>query len=799
MVIEVGPHAALSGPIQDIMGMPEFKETTIPYASCLIRRKDAVGTMHALVSNLVEKGFPVNLGAVNFPYGRHGLMVLHDLPRYPWNHQTRHWNEPRVNKALRSRQDAPHDLLGSLVLGTNLSAPSWRHFVRINDVPWVRDHVVQNNIIYPAAGYLSMAIEGASYLATRQSPGRKVGGYQLRDIDILNALVVPETSDGIELQLSLRPCSSRALDTKDWSEFQVQSVDSDNKWTDHCKGLIMVEHAPEDKDETKALCKLSQPAEDSAYRIRISPRDIYASLRSGGISHGPIFQNLKTIRARSKQSVTLFTVADSEATMPKNHQHGHVVHPTTLDSVFQAAYTALPGAGNTVGTPKVPRSIRKLWVAHGISPQAGHPFKAYTDLSHTDAQSMTTSITVADSSTPNNPPVITIQDFLYQSIGSTPLPPPPTWQTEKFTTAKWAPDITLLRPPSPSSPSSSSSSSAFPTPTYLQTHLSTELSPKEADLLLDLRRACLFYIYHALDQLTPSDLAGLAGHQRKFYIWMRLQVELARTNELAPGSSAWADATPKERARVLERVRTGSVNGEMVCRLGGRMVDILRGEGAGGKGEGEGEGGGGVTALEVMLEGGLLSRYYLEGLKWGRANAKLGEMVALYAHKNPRARVIEIGGGTGGATTQVLNALGRAGGRDVGSYDFTDVSSGFFEAAKEKFRDWDGVMRYKKLDIEQDPAAQGFEEGTYDVVIACQVLHATKSMENTMANVRKLLKPGGKLFIMETTKDQMDIQFVFGFLPGWWLSKFSFPPRVSSHIADTQTQAKRKSASLAPR
>jgi len=53
-------------------------------------------------------------------------------------------------------------------------------------------------------------------------------------------------------------------------------------------------------------------------------------------------------------------------------------------------------------------------------------------------------------------------------------------------------------------------------------------------------------------------------------------------------------------------------------------------------------------------------------------------------------------------------------------------------------------------------------------------LHATKSMHQTMANARRLLKPGGKLFIMETTQDQVDIQFVFGFLQGWWLSKL--PP-----------------------
>lgn len=137
-----------------------------------------------------------------------------------------------------------------------------------------------------------------------------------------------------------------------------------------------------------------------------------------------------------------------------------------------------------------------------------------------------------------------------------------------------------------------------------------------------------------------------------------------------------------------------------------------------------------VTPLEVMLEGDLLSRYYTEGLKWGRANKKLAEMVKHYAHKKPRAKLIEIGAGTGGATTHILKALGTEG---AATYDFTDVSSGFFESAKQRFQDWD-FLRYKKLDMEQDPTTQGFEQGTYDVVIACQVLHATKSMDHTMAN-----------------------------------------------------------------
>ncbi|KAK3323347.1 hypothetical protein B0T19DRAFT_372277 [Cercophora scortea] len=746
MVIEVGPHAALSGPIQDIMTMPEFKGVNIPYISCLIRKQSAVDTMHALVGDLVRRGYPVNLGPVNFPYGQHGLKVLHDLPSYPWNHQTRHWIEPRISKAYRSRSEAPHDLLGSPNLCSDLNSPSWRHIIRVADVPWVRDHVVQGNMVYPAAGYIAMAIEGMAIHASRTCPDRKVKGYQLRDIDIQNALVIPETIEGIEIRLALRPCNEKLLSTKGWTEFQVQSVNSDNKWTDHCKGTISVEYANDNPQWAQAEnhpFELVQPINDSDYRTRINPEDIYTGMRSGGICHGPIFRNITSIRALGKHSITSFTVADSAVVMPKQHQHQHVVHPTTLDSVFQAAYTAVPGAGSPSNTPKVPRSISSLWVSHDISSQAGSSFKAYTDLDHADNQTTRTNIRVMNKTSSETPtpgfPVIAIDGFVCQSIGNAPTQEAEAWENDKFAVVKWAPDITFIKQD------------------FLRKQLGSKISPQEAEMLMELRQVCLFYIYDALRDLSALHIKKLEWYHKKFYIWMRLQAELARTNTLAPNSSAWITATLKERTVLIQKVKTLSTNGEMVCRLGPQLVKILRGE---------------LTALEVMREDDLLSRYYIDGLKWGRANQKLSELLRLYAHKNPRAKILEIGAGTGGATTHVLKALGTENdGLGAASYDFTDVSAGFFEAAKDKFREWEDLVRYKKLDIEQDPITQGFEEETYDVIIACQVLHATKSMNNTMANVRKLLKPGGKLFIMETTRDQLDVQFGFGFLPGWWLSE----------------------------
>ncbi len=83
-------------------------------------------------------------------------------------------------------------------------------------------------------------------------------------------------------------------------------------------------------------------------------------------------------------------------------------------------------------------------------------------------------------------------------------------------------------------------------------------------------------------------------------------------------------------------------------------------------------------------------------------------------------------------------------------------------------------MSYKSLNIEEDLKAQGFDENEgYDIIAAANVLHATTNMEQTMRQVNRLLKPGGKLILVEaTTSSRVSLEFVFGLLPGWWLGKW---------------------------
>ena len=80
-------------------------------------------------------------------------------------------------------------------------------------------------------------------------------------------------------------------------------------------------------------------------------------------------------------------------------------------------------------------------------------------------------------------------------------------------------------------------------------------------------------------------------------------------------------------------------------------------------------------------------------------------------------------------------------------------------------------MVFKVCDAERDPLAQGFTEGSYDVIIAYMVIHATAKLDETMRNLRRLLKPGGFLLIGEGGSDgplQAGAGFIFGPLPGWW-------------------------------
>lgn len=89
-------------------------------------------------------------------------------------------------------------------------------------------------------------------------------------------------------------------------------------------------------------------------------------------------------------------------------------------------------------------------------------------------------------------------------------------------------------------------------------------------------------------------------------------------------------------------------------------------------------------------------------------------------------KYIELGAGSGAMTDFCMKTLttdtsGQTTPSRYKQWDFTDLSSSFFPQAQDLFSAQGEKMRFMTLDIEQDPEIQGFECGTYDVVVAFMV------------------------------------------------------------------------------
>jgi Methyltransferase domain len=77
-------------------------------------------------------------------------------------------------------------------------------------------------------------------------------------------------------------------------------------------------------------------------------------------------------------------------------------------------------------------------------------------------------------------------------------------------------------------------------------------------------------------------------------------------------------------------------------------------------------------------------------------------------------------------------------------------------------------MEYATLDVGKDLWEQGFEDRQYDLIVATNALHATKSLQGSLMNIRKLLNPNGRLLFQELCPSSKWVNYIFGVLPSWW-------------------------------
>lgn len=174
---------------------------------------------------LYSSGYHVELSAVNGKIGK----VLTDLLSYPWVHEEEFWTETRLSQQWRGPQHPCHELLGSRCLESSEIEPSWRRILQLDHVPWLLDHALGQDVIFPCAGYIAMAGE-----AIRQLTGSE--GYTIRKLFMQTPLVL-KALDAVEVLTNL--CPVRLTDTVDSAWFEISIMAYQNgSWKRHCVGQV---------------------------------------------------------------------------------------------------------------------------------------------------------------------------------------------------------------------------------------------------------------------------------------------------------------------------------------------------------------------------------------------------------------------------------------------------------------------------------------------------------------------------------------------------------------------------------
>ncbi|KAL4909695.1 hypothetical protein BDW74DRAFT_186214 [Aspergillus multicolor] len=769
-VIEIGPHSALQGPIKQIIASPEVQDiwnaslgtaAKVTYEQTLERGHDAEEDMLRLATSLFIKGYPVNMLHVNGHLVYRPSKVLIDLPKYPWNHQTK---QPLVvNRATKDYKFATHprhDLIGSRLPGGNRMEPIWRNYLRLDDVPWIKDHVIGSAIIVPGAAYLAMAVEAAAQFAEDTTLGGppfdfEDAKFHLQTVTIKAALVLP-ASGTADIMINLRPTEASAASNR--LEFKICSV-ADDRWVEHAEGIVSFELA---HGARTAKTPFNGETEEPMFEQTFHKDAWYERLKYRGFDFGPRFRVIDEIQvlphaSRARAQTLILKTMDPRST--DTSESRYAIHPLTIDAVLQGRVASVyTSRADRQEATQIPVFIEEMTIspASWAKDQSGYiDSVAWTEGARSGGShsALTTESGFEIISAKN------VKWRQFENQGSQEKMSQDGTEREPYYRMHWKPDIEFLD-----------------TAGAHRLYHSDFKSPSGAAYLDEvdyirrrLETVTVLYVCGALEMVRREDLSTDPALKwtHGYYNWLchvKTEAAAGRMVLCEPNATTLSPEQRDQRIKELLAELPGDFPQlEFNAIVYKNMVDIFNGTASG---------------IDLAVKAEILARVYADGSIHDAARKNLSSVVDVMAHKNPTMRVLEVGAGTGSCTSVALEAL-NAYDRDMPGnhhhakryqdYTFTDISPAFFEKAEELFSEYPPMI-YQTFDVSVDPAAQGFELGAYDLILASNVMHAPGNTDQLLRNCRRLLKPGGRLVMLEITKIESlsPVQFAFGTLPSFW-------------------------------
>ncbi len=763
VVVEIGPHAVL-GPMATL-AWPEpsnGRTDNTPLVVASLRRPPRDSTTTEPESSFVdavatafEAGLSLSLEGLFAGESRRRI----SLPDYPFQRR-RHW----VDAPSRRRSSADHPLLGSRH-ESPLGEVSFETEISAADPAWLDDHQVYGRHVVPAALCGAMAVSAA---------WTEVGGpVVVEEFQLHNPIILPEQ----DAEEDSQPESRRvqlvlgAPEVGSSRRVEVYSKGEDeDSWTLHVE--CQVSTGAKQASETVSLDGLRQG---------LAVQDIqgfYRARAEVNVTLGPRFRTLQSLWTGEREAIGEIALQESA------DLSGIETHPIVLDGCFQVMAAARRQANAEGGEAYLPFGWERMWLTKPLPERL---------ICHARLRESARD-TVSDDNSSDTPEVLSGDLRLYSQDG-TQIGGLDGYTVKRATRAALlsaTEEVADLlyeviwrdRPLPPGMPSADflirPAAIAARSDTFSQ-YLSAEgVAPDDRDALLtDLEHLSWSYARVTLEQLGWQRQVGeiiepetlrrqlnvLDEHRRLFRRLLEMQAKAGVLQEnggdftvIAGPEDALPDEVPADpdafAVQMDSKYAHGSNEIGLFRRSAGALADVLRGE---------------ADPLTLLFSSGEPSAadLYRKAPVARAANKMLGDAVAALLRSVPserRLRVLEVGAGTGSATAAVLPEL-PAGRFD---YVYTDISAGFFAEAEGRFGGAEASIEYRVLDIEKDPLAQGFNAHGYDLVIASNVLHATRYLQETLGHCRELLAPCGQLVALENLRGQGWLDLTFGQLDGWW-------------------------------
>jgi NADPH:quinone reductase-like Zn-dependent oxidoreductase/SAM-dependent methyltransferase len=597
-----------------------------------------------------------------------------------------------------------------------------------------------------------MGVEAVKQVAL---PDRRITGFRIKEANFLSPITFGELpSDVTESVVHLRFMSNTYEKESSWFGIAIYSYSGDH-WTKCSTMRIQVQyHEATPHSDTEAENELEVSAIQQRYKRGsstcshgIETRAFYAHSQQNGLRYGDSFQVLREIRWDGKDGAVARIMPSSY-----HYKTSSLVHPAILDAALQISVVQTSkGLSKRVPT-MVPSQMHDTWLsAEGWNQPQSSPLRLISSVTYDGKSGFNGKMAVLSK---QGAPLFTIDKVTVSPLSSIDMHAASEREQTLIHQVQWNPQLSLQ------------------SPDQLDRICNTQVIPVDSDAMLtffvNLEAALIHMSGKAVRNLNQSTLEKAPAHLRKLAITLRHQIESYRNQ------NSRQELSDRQAYEILDRSEQEKPGWRIFAQVARNLESIFRGS---------------VDALDLIFTNDLADTYY-RSLFDHCCDQRLRKLVELMAHENPRLQIIEVGAGTGAMTRNLLSMLNslesETGTTRFESFAYTDISPSFFENAKNEFRD--DRISFHTLDIERDPSKQGFQPSTYDLVIAGGVIHATKSLERTLKNVKSLLKPGGKLLFAEIIAPKSIHATVgFGILPGWWLAEEgsrAFSPCVSEHQWD---------------